>query len=64
VLEVKGRLGVRLQCIDGTELWPEVSQGTSKDKKVHDCVSDQWLIYIYIYILYIAPGEGNYNGLP
>ena len=45
------RLGVRPQRIGGTHLWPEVSQGTSKDKKVHFCVADQWLyIYIYIYI--------------
>jgi hypothetical protein len=53
------RLGVRpQQRNDGTHLWPEVSQGTSKDKKMHVCVSDQWL-YIYI-----AAGAGNYNGLP
>ena len=30
------RLGVRPQRIDGTHLCPQVSQGTSKDKKVHN----------------------------
>jgi hypothetical protein len=52
------RLGVRPQRIDGTQLWPEVSQGTCKDKKAHVCVSDQWLSYVYI-----APGASSYNGL-